>query len=415
MATQTVESILGQSLFSGDPYSNYDKLRQCGPIHWSEELFDGAWVLTSFAGVRSALKDPRLSARRTGGWVMRGSPGGSRQRGRLVDMQRLFARSMVFLDKPAHPRLRRILQTGFRPAEIQKLTGFVRETVICLIDDIEAKFDRTAPFDFIGHFAKVLPARVIARFLGLDGVDQQDFLLWSGRIAAFLGTPRPTPKEVLRARDSIVAMTGFIRRSISAGLYDDQTMLARLVRAQHRREIDSADELLAQFAMLLFAGQETTRHLLGTALYWLLQDSELWGVLREPSRLSPAVRELLRWDSPVQYTGRRAGSSFELFGRSIERNDLVLPIIGAANRDPGVYEHPDRLDLDRKAGLPLSFGTGPHICIGAALTMVEAESALGLLAERWPEACLGSAAEHWIKQPLYRGFTRLMVRQSPGR
>jgi cytochrome P450 len=167
--------------------------------------------------------------------------------------------------------------------------------------------------------------------------------------------------------------------------------------------------MLAQCVMLLFAGHETTRHLLGTAVYWLLQAPGRWRSLADPARLKSAVRELLRWDSPVQYTGRRANCAFELFGTEIRRGDLVLPLIGAANRDPGRYEAADVLDLDRQVGPPLSFGAGPHVCIGAGLTLMEAECAIESLVRRWPGVRLADREPEWLSAPLYRGLATLRL------
>lgn len=409
----TSEMRVGTGFFAGDPYSLYCELRRQGPIHWSDELFGGAWVLTTFDGVESALKDARLSARRTGGWLMRGSFRGSEHRQQLIDMQRLFARAMLFVDKPSHPRLRQAMQAGFRPAVIHKLQGFVSQAVVELMDSIEANYVADMPFDFIENFARVLPAQVIAAFLGLRDVDQDQFSHWSRTIATFLGSVHPNVSETLAARDAILAMSAYIELCLRRGEIEEGDMLSVLIDAQTRGEIESGAEILSQCAMLLFAGHETTRHLLGTAVYWLLETPERWQSLRDPARLRTAVRELLRFESPVQYTGRRANCSFNLLGRDIRRGDLVLPLIGSANRDPKRYDDPEHINLDRQVGVPLSFGTGPHVCIGATLTLMEAECALAGLIKRWPNACLDETQPKWIDLPLYRGLSTLMLRRSP--
>ncbi|MBQ0933549.1 cytochrome P450 [Ideonella sp. 4Y16] len=346
---------------------------------------------------------------------MRQSLRGSEERRRLIDMQRLFARAMLFVDKPTHPRLRQAMQAGFRPASIQKLQGFVVEAVGELMDEIEASCAATEPFDFIEGFARLLPARVISRFLGFRTVDQAQFLAWSTDIAAFLGSVLPTASEIMAGRDSMLAMSEYIDRCMSSGDVHDDDLLGILMHAQRRGEIEGGAEMLAQCAMVLFAGHETTRHLLGTAVYWLLADRRRWTSLDDPARLPAAVRELLRWDSPVQYTGRRANCAFKLFGQDIRRGDLVLPLIGSANRDPLRYPDPEQIDLNRPVGIPLSFGTGPHVCIGATLTLMEAECAIGALVRRWPQACLADEPQQWIDMPLYRGLRKLKVNRTPSR
>ncbi|MFG6440239.1 cytochrome P450 [Roseateles sp. LKC17W] len=397
----------GSHPFHGDPYARYQALRLQGPIHWTPDLFGGAWLLTTFDGVQAALKDPRLSAQRTGGWVMRHALRGSPERKHLTAMQRLFARAMLFVDKPAHPRLRSVMQHAFRPARIEALRGQVAGLVHNLIGDIERRIPATASFDFIEHFATPLPSRVVSRFLGLRMVDDARFLSWSSGLAAFLGAVEPTADETRAAHDSLAAMSDEIDRRIRADDLEEDGLIASLVEAQAQGRIESREELLAQCVMLLFAGHETTRHLLGTAVYWLLQEPGRWRTLEDPARVRTSVRELLRWDSPVQFTGRRANCDFDLFGVALRRGDLVLPLLGSANRDPARYGAANHLDLDRQLGMPLSFGSGPHVCIGAALTLMEAECALGELVRRWPGLQMAEHSPPWIEAPLYRGLRRL--------
>jgi cytochrome P450 len=393
---------------AGNPYQKYAEWRHRGPIHWTEELFGGAWLLTGYDGVQAALRDTRLSAQRTGGWVMRNAHKGSERRRELLGLQRLFSRAMLFVDKPHHPRLRRAMQVGFRPDAVEALKPFVSATIEELLDDIE-KSPCHEPFDFIARFAKLLPARVIARLLGLSDVDQSEFLAWSTDLAVFIGAGLPTEEETQRALHSIVSMGRYFESVIYDSRYSkDEGLLGTLVKAQESGEIQKGPELLAQCAMLLFAGHETTRHLLGTAVYWLLRHRGAWEALKsDPLMIKNAVRELLRWDSPVQYTGRRANCDFGLYGMQIRRGDLVLPLIGAANRDPSRYTNPEELLFDRQVGMPLSFGSGPHVCIGATLTLMEAEAAIAALLRRWPRLETDEGAVDWIASPLYRGLTSL--------
>src|SRR4030095_3901649 len=180
--------------------------------------------------------------------------------------------------------------------------------------------------------------------------------------------------------------------------------------AQAQGLIESGPEVLAQCAMLLFAGFETTRNLLGNGLHALLSHPDQWQRLqREPALLSGAVRELLRYDSPVQYTGRRVAADTLLHGRVLRRGDLVLAMIGAANRDPDVYERPDELDVARQGRAPLSFGAGPHVCLGAALTSMEAHALFARLIRRWPKLELADDPPSWNGNPVYRGLRTLRV------
>ncbi len=162
--------------------------------------------------------------------------------------------------------------------------------------------------------------------------------------------------------------------------------------------------------MLLFAGHETTRNLLGNGLHALLAHPGAWASLqRDPAGLPAAVREVLRYDSPVQYTGRRVATDLDWHGRRLRRGDLVVALIGSANRDPARHDSPDRLDLARRGGPVLSFGAGPHVCIGAALSLMEAEIVFGRMARRWPGLRIGGGPVAWNGNAVYRGLAALSV------
>jgi hypothetical protein len=191
-------------------------------------------------------------------------------------------------------------------------------------------------------------------------------------------------------------------------------LVSRLAAAQARGEIEDGAELLAQCAMLLFAGHETTRHLLGSSVQALLSHPAQWErLVREPALLPGAVRELLRFESPVQYTGRRVATDLVLHGQRLRRGDLALALIGAASRDPRRYLEPDVLDIARRQGASLAFGSGPHVCIGAALTLMESRIVLGQLLKRWPGLRLAEAVPRWGDKPAYRGLTALPLRRQP--
>lgn len=392
------------------PYPFYRELRSRGPIHWEAGAFNGAWLLTTFDGVQAALKDARLSAHRTAGWLMRKELRGAASRPRLSDMQRLFARALLFADKPVHPRLRGLLSAAFQPARLQQLRHDIVAITQALIDDIERRVPADGAFDFIDAFAKHLPLRVIGRLLGVGVEASGELLAWSADVACFLGSLAPTEDEAGVAAEGMLGLAGYLESVIARRQFDDEGLIALLLRARDAGQVESTEELLSQAVMMLFAGLETTRHFLGTGLYWLLQQPDRQAIAGAPERLGTAVRELLRWDSPVQYTARRARCAFELQGVEIRRGDLVLPLLGAANRDPQKYANAESLDLARATGMPISFGAGPHFCMGAQLTLMEAEHAFGALLRRWPDLRLADAGANWLSSPLYRGMQSLALR-----
>ncbi len=418
-------AVLGRAVidagFLRDPYPTYRALREAAPLVWSDEFFGGAWLVTRHTDVELVLRDARFSAQRTGGWVMRPADAdrAGRHAGRsgLQGFQRLFARAMIFLDAPDHTRVRQVMSAAFRPTDLQRLVPRIEQAVAERL----AAVDAGAPFDFVDVLARPLPAQVIAWLMGLgdaEGAVSADVVAWSDELANFVGAPAPSHAQALSAQTALLAMAQYFdgllaRRRVALTRGDEprDNLIDRLLQAERDGQIRGSAELLAQCVMLLFAGHETTRHLLANGLRTLLTHPEQWRQLQRDRTLLPgAVRELLRFDSPVQYTGRRVATDLELHGQTLRRGDLVVALIGAANRDPARHERPDELDITRRPAPPLAFGQGPHVCIGAALTLMEAQVVFAQLLERWPDLTLTpSAAPHWTGNALYRGLTELAV------
>ncbi|WP_180683298.1 cytochrome P450 [Tepidicella baoligensis] len=389
--------------FLDDPYPAYRAWREAGPVLWSDAFFGGAWLLTRHAVVEAALRDPALSAQRTGGWVMAAAQQG---RAELRPFQSLFARAMLFLDAPDHGRLRQILMPAFRPDALAPLQNWLDATVT---ERVRAFHGR---FDFMAELARPLPAHVIGRLMDVDPALETTFMHWCDNIAVFIGATQPEHAQLLRAQRSLLEMTAYFERELlpwrRQHLGDD--LVSRLLHAEAQGQIESSLELLAQCAMLLFAGYETTRNLLGNGLHALLSHPSQWRLLcRQPDLAGNAVRELLRFDSPVQWTGRRVTRAMTLCGQAIQRGDLVLPLIGSANRDPARHRNPEALQIDRSSPGALSFGSGAHICIGAALTHMEAQTVLRVLATHKPSLTLDGVPVR-NRNPLYRGLAMLPVR-----
>lgn len=390
--------------FLSNPYPTYRALRDAGPLHWSDAFFGGAWLLTRHADVETVLRDPRFSAQRTGGWIN----DVALQRGEFSRFQHLFSRALLFLDAPEHTRVRGLMQAAFRPEALALLRPRIENIAKTLLDAI----DPDAPFDFMARVARLLPVRVISTLLlGTMQADSQDLMDWSDDLAAFIGAPQPTRALVQRAQASMLRMTRFFSQTLdSPDDVEPPALLGVLRHARLRGALKDDAELLAQCAMLLFAGHETTRNLLGNGLLALLTHPPQWQALRDdPERTAGAVRELLRYDSPVQYSGRRVTTALTLHGRKLKRGDLVLLLIGAANRDPNRHPHPDQLDILRPDPGALSFGSGMHACLGAALTRMEADIVLRQLLQRWPGLRLAVQPQqlHWCSNPAYRGLQAL--------
>ena len=390
--------------FLQNPYPGYASLREQGPIHWSEEFCGGAWLLTDYADVAQVLRDPSFSVRRAGGWA---NTSGADARESLRDFKGILARSLLFLDAPQHSRLRQAMHAGFKPSVIQGMRPLISRIVDELLDDMQL----ADAIDFIASFARKLPARVIAAAMGVDSPDRPDFIAWSDDVAAFVGSPTPTMEISLRAQESLVALNEYFKALLPDRRRNPgEDLVSRLIQAEGQGLVVTTKELLAQCCTLLFAGHETTRNLLGNGLLTLLRHPEQWQRLKQNPELMPsALKELLRYESPVQYTGRRAKLDIELHDRQIRKGDLVIPLIGAANRDPKKFSNPDTFNIQRDEGNHLSFGYGPHVCIGATLTYLEAEVAFTALMRRFPHLCLVGTEVEWNDNAVYRSLATLPV------
>ncbi len=205
-------------------------------------------------------------------------------------------------------------------------------------------------------------------------------------------------------RDYFVGLLESRRRQPS----DD--VLSVLVRAEDQGDRLSREDLLATIELLLVAGNETTTNLIGNGVLALLRHREQWDTLvADPSLVTKAVEELLRYDSPVQVITRFATTDLEIGGRAIRAGERLVLLLGSANRDPARYPAPDRLDITRNGPPPLSFSHGPHYCLGAPLARMEAAVVLGALVRRFPRMRLAPGGVDWADNVILRGLRRLLV------
>jgi len=388
--------------FKSNPYPAYSRLRSNGPIHWADDFFGGAWLLPRYTDVKTTLRDPRLSAARSHTFVDQFSP---EARSELAEFNRIFAMWLLFLDNPQHGRLRKLMNKGFTPAMILSMRPRIQKIVDSLLDRIIG----ADKFDFMRDFAYPLPALVIAEMLGVDAVDQSDFIAWSDNVAAFFSNSQATWEHAQRAQHSLVAMTEYFRVVLlerRRNLGDD--LIGLLIRIEEEGDVLTTEELVAQCSLLLFAGHETTRYLLGNGLLLLLQHpDQLERLKNDPTLMKNAVQEFLRYDSPVQFIIRIATGDFTMLGQQIKAGQKVVPLNGSANHDPRKFLGPDTLDITRKTSGHLAFGYGVHACLGATLSSLEAEIAFNTILHRLPNLHLTKKTPDWRSDVGFRGLKTL--------
>jgi cytochrome P450 len=313
-------------------------------------------------------------------------------------------RNMLDLDDPDHARLRALVSKAFTPRLIERLRGRIEALCEELLDAME----RESGTDLIAGYALPLPATVIAELLGVPAEDHAKFHRWSNRLVSV-----SSGRDMLRALLAALSFMRYLRNLVERRRADpEDDLITALIRAEEAGDKLSEDELLAMAFLLLVAGHETTVNLIASGTLALLEHPEQSERLRrDPSLTKTALEELLRYTSPVEMaTERYAREDAEIGGTTIPRGELVLAVLGSANRDERHFEDPDALDLARDPNRHLAFGRGGlHHCLGAPLARMEGQIALDAFLRRFPGARLATAPEAllWRRGLFLRGLERL--------
>jgi pimeloyl-[acyl-carrier protein] synthase len=390
-----------------DPYPLYHRLRAEDPVHRSPL---GFWVLTRHADVLAVLRDPRMSR----------DPRRSERVAQLrasAEVDELLAAeeaapSMLFVDPPDHTRLRTLVNKAFTPAAVERLRPRVEELVAGLLDEAAG----TGAMDVVEGLAYPLPVTVICELFGVPEADRDRFRAWSRGLVHLLDplVASDALERALRARQALRGYLGGLiaeRRAHPAG-----DLLTALIAAEDQGHQLTEAELVSMCVLLLVAGHETTVNLIANGMLALLRDPEARARLQaDPALARGAVEELLRYDSPVQFTSRHALEDLDVGGRRVRAGETVVAVLGAANRDPAQFPDPDRLDLARAPNRHLAFGGGIHFCLGAPLARMEAAVAIPAMLARLPGLALGPAPPVRRDTVTLRGLSSLPVTfQAPG-
>lgn len=389
--------------FKANPYPTYAYLRENAPVYRAEPPGGpGIWLITRYADAVAVLKDDRFVKDIRNAM----SPEALRQMPQKPDVLQQLSQSMIDMDQPDHTRLKSLVHKGFTPRLIERLRGRIQQLADELIDAAEEKGE----MDLIADYAYPLPITVIMELLGLPVEDRDRFRAWSE--ASTSGTGIADPDESQLA--AVVALTDYLKQMIAARRREPKDdLLSALVQAEEAGDKLNETELLAMIFLLLIAGHETTSNLIGNGMLALLQNPDQLALLRSNlSLVGTAVEELLRYSGPLEMTTERyAGRDVELAGTVIPRGEMALVALASANRDPGQFAEPDRLDITRSDNRHIAFGQGVHYCLGAPLARLEGQIGFTALLRRLPRLQLGVPAENvaWRPHLVLRGLERLPV------
>lgn len=383
--------------FVADPYPMYHRLRAEDPVHHSPL---GFWVLTRYPDVMAMLRDPRLIKEPIAAFVaarfgMAVPPG--------------LGLSMLDRDPPDHTRLRSLVSKAFTPRALEKLRPGIQQIVDGLLDEAVGR----GSMDLIEEFAYPLPVRVICEMLGVPVQDHERFKAWGLDIARGLDAIMLPPDSPVgqRSVSGRRALAEYFRELIAERrTAPREDMLSALIAAEEAGDKLDEEELLATCILLLVAGHETTVNLIGNGTLALLRHPDQLRKLREsPGLIGTAVEELLRFDGPVQRTARIPSEDITIGGQTIGKGEMVMPFLGAADRDPSQFPDPDRLDISRTDNRHIAFGMGIHFCLGAPLARMEGQIAINTLLARLPRLALATDRPQFRQSLTLRGLQALPV------
>lgn len=378
-----VEFDLTSQAFKRDPFPTFARMRQVGPvIRIRLPMFGKVWLATSYEAVNDLLRDhprfvqnPGMAGNRWMGTLVRCLPG----------VLRPLDTNMLLRDPPDHHRLRGLVEKAFQRQSVEALRPRLEALADTALDRLAAEAGRSGRgVDLLAQFARPFPLVVICELLGLPPEDRPRFTRWASSFSAASGVP----SMLWGLLTGISKLMQYVRAEYRRQSRQPRDgLLAALIEVEEAGDRLSENELVAMVFLLLVAGHETTLHQIAGSVMTLLDHPQQLGELKANWGLADsAVQELLRYLSFAQISKPRyAAQDTEFHGQPIRRGQMVFACLAAANSDPSVFEHPERLDIHRQPNRHVAFGAGIHFCLGAKLARVETAIALQHLFTRFPD------------------------------
>jgi pimeloyl-[acyl-carrier protein] synthase len=395
-ATVSLYQLLDPEVLA-DPYPLYRQLRMQGHVQWDPYLH--SWVVTGYDEVVTILL--RFLADRT--------PTPKQlealELSELTPIAAIMTQQMLFMDPPAHTRLRTLASKAFMPAQVERLRARIQQVVDQLLDAAQS----TGRMEVIADFAEPLPAIITADMLGVDRADHRKLKAWSSDFAEVLGNFQHNPERSVRILKSLREMTEYFQDAVRRNATHDG-LIHDMLAARDNDDRLTEEEVVANVIVTMIGGQETTTNLIGNGLLTLLRNPQKLESLRDDLTFLPsAIEELLRYEPPSQHTARIAPSDCELGGQKIRQGQAVIAVMAAANRDPLRFAEPDVLDLRREDNRHLAFGWGRHFCFGAPLARMEAQIAFATMLRRFPHLELAPGNLTWRENLGLRGLKAMEI------
>jgi len=375
-----------------DPYTFYAHQRATEPVFYVEDM--QSWVVTTYEDALFLLKDPRFIKDA----LKIAQPEDDQK---LGEERSSLMRTMLMTDPPDHTRLRSLVSKAFTPRMIEQLRPRIQQIADELVDAVQEQ----GKMDIVTDFAYPLPITVISEILGIPVADRQKFRIW---------TQGMLNMEKDMHISSIQAFSRYIKDLVDEKrAHPANDLTSALVQVEENGDQLSENELTSMIFLLIVAGHETTVNLLGSGTLALLQRPDQFELLRrDPSLITTAVEELLRYTTPVSLSDERwASEDIMLHGKLIRKGQMIVAALISANADTQHCPAGATLDINRRDNQHLAFGKGIHFCLGAPLARLEGQIAFNTLLRRLPDLRLASdpAKLAWNANPMLRGLKSLPV------
>ncbi len=379
-----------------DPYPVLAQARSMSRVYRATPMLNPG--ILRFADVEALLLDDRLGSPLTMSLEAQG----------IVDgpLHEWWKNSMLFNDPPVHTRLRSLVSRAFTPRQVQRMRPVTRSICDELLDELVPR----GGFEFVDEFAHHVPIRVIATMLGVPQEDYQTFARETAALSVAFSALIP-PEARARIEAAIVWLYDYAEGLIELKRRQPaEDLLTALIEAEEAGDRLSVGELKALIVGLLFAGHDTTKSLLTIGFKTLIDHPDAYRALRDdPNLAEPVVEEIIRYESPVSGTIRRALETFQYADFEIREGEIVFLSFLSAHRDDDHYPQADRFDIYRADKRHLGFGLGRHFCVGNSLGRLEGQEGLRALAERIEAPALVDAEPRWVPFAGIRRFEKLPI------
>lgn len=388
--------------FINNPAPFLQRLQALEPVYWSKEW--NVWLITRHSDAKEILKNDNISSDRLTPFFEAQSP---ERKKSIQGLIRYINTWVSFKDPPEHARLRQLMASIFTLRTMLAMEGYIQSAVDHLIASLEGQDE----FDFIEDFAFKLPAMVIMELLGLPQEDMEQVKVWSNKIQLFLGSATTSPEKYALAEEGANQMAEYFRQIIrQRELNPGSDLISKLLATRLSDDSLTEDEVIGTSMLFLFGGHETTTNLIGNGIKALLQNPDQLALLREkPELIQKAVEEMLRFDGPTGAVVRIVKETHEFHGKELRKGDRVFVMINGANRDPDVFENPNRFDITRSPNPQLTFIYGQHFCMGAPLARLEGKIAIGSIIEKMPDLKLAADHYDYMDTMVMRGMRNMLV------